>query len=80
VKAKVDVEDYYDRLATEAEEGVRQNNPRSLCEMSTESFLRCGETSVAILQTLYQLPRRMAYCAIQPRNSWNVGASTTRNC
>jgi len=35
-KAKLGVEDYYDRLATQAEEGVRQNNLRSLYRIIRE--------------------------------------------
>jgi len=55
----------------------QKKSGRTTSDWYTESFMRCEETSVAMLQTLHQLPRRMAHCAIQP---WNVGASSTRNC
>jgi len=69
---KLDVEGYYDRKP-------RKELGRTAFDRHTESFVRCEETLVALLRTLHQLPRRMAHCATQPRNTRNVGASTDRN-
>jgi len=76
-RSKQDLENYYSRLADEAEEGVKRYNLRSV--------FRTLRISPQVSHTITQATAAMSQCcgamvshAVQRRKPWSVGALTIR--